>query len=374
MLSKIVRILRPPRSFRARLRLTFIAFGLGLALLLALVQAYQLKVGPEARAGRALKTDAVQLNETLRGVILERYNELGVLASTPAMRDAHAVSLNDPKKTSRRELLERQQQRSPEFSWIGIADPTGRVTLATRGLLEGKSVKRRPWFRGGKIGSYLGDVRERHVPAKLLPGTGVTPLHLLDLAMPLKDANGAVRGVLGAYLSFSWASKVKPVIQRADAEALVLARDGTVLLGPPELLGRSLTLPSLRRAQAEENGFGAEVWPDDIRYVAGFSQIGGLGDQPGLGWVVVRMKAEAPAFQWQTFIWSGGVGLVFTALGWFVAGRTTRRLQVVTQAAARVASGETLEDLPLLGREDELVSIAQHCANSQQARSATRRR
>lgn len=199
-------------------------------------------------------------------------------------------------------------------------------------------------------------------------------LHLLDLAMPLKDANGAVRGVLGAYLSFSWASKVKPVIQRADAEALVLARDGTVLLGPPELLGRSLTLPSLRRAQAEENGFGAEVWPDDIRYVAGFSQIGGLGDQPGLGWVVVRMKAEAPAFQWQTFIWSGGVGLVFTALGWFVAGRTTRRLQVVTQAAARVASGETLEDLPLLGREDELVSIAQHCANSQQARSATRRR
>lgn len=296
------------------------------------------------------------MSERLGGAIWKQYNELGVLASAPVIRDAHAFSMNDPKQTSRRELLERHQQRNPEFAWIGIADPAGRVVVATRSLLEGKNVKGRPWFRAGRVGPYWGDTRERHVLAKLLPGTGARARHVLDLAVPLKDASGTIRGVLGAYLNISWAPQVNQLVQRAGTETLILARDGTVLLGPPGLLGHSLKLPSLSRAGAKENGFGAETWPDDIRYIAGFSRIEGFGARPGLGWVIVRVKAEAPPFQWQTFMWLGGVGLVFAALGWFVAGRTTRSLQVVNQAAARLASGEPLQlqDLPMLRREDGL--------------------
>jgi hypothetical protein len=38
------------------------------------------------------------------------------------------------------------------YAWIGMAQPDGRVTVATGRMLEGASVAERPWFRAGLQG------------------------------------------------------------------------------------------------------------------------------------------------------------------------------------------------------------------------------
>ena len=77
---------------RARLRLTFAVFALGLALLLALIQARELQVEREAGAGRALAADASEVSESLERALFERYRELAALASMPSIRDTRAFA------------------------------------------------------------------------------------------------------------------------------------------------------------------------------------------------------------------------------------------------------------------------------------------
>lgn len=316
----------PRRSLRARIGLAFGAIALGLALVLGLLQTYQVRVALEAEAGGALAADALQMSEALGRGLFERYSDILVLAALSPIRDPRGPT--DSRQASRRELLERQQQMVPEFSWIGVTDLEGRVLAATGGVLEGINVKARPWFRRAQTGPYFGDVREANVLAKFLPGTQTEPLHLLDLAIPLKDGAGRLKGVLCAHLNFKWANEHALLNQRSGAEALVLGRDGTVLRGPSELKGQTLELAALKRAQAGERGFVRETWPDGD-YLAGFSEVEGFRDQPGFGWtVLVRKKvhfAITPALEY--ILWASALGLLATAIGWVIAGRIAAPLQ-----------------------------------------------
>jgi len=93
-------------------------------------------------------------------------------------------------------------------------------------------------------------------------------------------ADGELRGILGAHLSWTWAAQIKRelvdrVIEQHQAEALVLAADGTVLLGSPLLQGKKLD------ALADHLTVG--------------SKTRGAGRYPGLGWNVVLRQPEAVA-------------------------------------------------------------------------------
>src|SRR5690242_16694079 len=48
-----------------------------------------------------------------------------------------------------RRALEQLQSTFSDLAWIGFADVEGKVVAATGGMLEGKSVAARPWFKEG---------------------------------------------------------------------------------------------------------------------------------------------------------------------------------------------------------------------------------
>src|SRR6185312_12734542 len=67
-----------------------------------------------------------------------------------------------------RRALEQLQSTFSDLVWIGFADVDGKVVAATGGLLEGKSVASRPWFKEGLQGIMIGDVHEATLLAQLL--------------------------------------------------------------------------------------------------------------------------------------------------------------------------------------------------------------
>jgi hypothetical protein len=47
-----------------------------------------------------------------------------------------------------------------QYAWLGIADPSGVVLVATGGILEKVNVIERPWFKAGLAGPFAGDVHD----------------------------------------------------------------------------------------------------------------------------------------------------------------------------------------------------------------------
>src|SRR4029078_345256 len=96
---------------------------------------------------------------------------------------------NDPAELRR--ALEQLQSTFSDLAWIGFADVDGKVVGATGGLLAGKSVAARPWFKEGLQRLAIGDVHEAVLLASLLgQRENGEPYRFVDLAFPVKDFRG----------------------------------------------------------------------------------------------------------------------------------------------------------------------------------------
>ena len=149
------------------------------------------------------------------------------------------------------------------------------------------------------MGPFVGDVHDGVLLAKLLPQpNGETP-RFLDLAAPIFRPDGAFGGIIVAHLYWEWAhelerSVLKPLKARKGTEILIVAKDGTVLLGPAALQGHQINLDSISQAKAGGTGSVQELWPDGELYLTGFGRTKGHRDYPGLGWtVLVRQNLNA---------------------------------------------------------------------------------
>ena len=120
----------------------------------------------------------------------------------------------------------------------------------------------------------------------------------------------------------------------------MLVATGAVLLGPPDLLGQTLDLPSLSAAQRNERGHVRETWPDGREYLVGYSRDQGFDAYPGLGWrVLVRQdtdQAFAPVNQLHQRMLMGGFVLaaLFSMMGWLVARRISQ-VDMLRSASSR---------------------------------------
>jgi len=248
------------------------------------------------------------------------------------------------------EELEAMQASYPLYAWLGITSAQGRVVLGTGGLLTGADVSQRPWFRNAIQGQSMGDVHEAALLDRLLVRTGGEPMRFVDLAFPLVDEAGRSLGVLGAHLSWQWAVDVRnaiflPAIADRGIEPVIVSEGGVVLMGPPDLEGQTLRVPSLARAALESAGSITETWPDGRSYLVGFSRDRGHMSYPGLGWrVLVRQElsdAEAPVWELQRRLLAGGLlaALLFSLLGWLAARLITRPLEELTSAALDIGRG-----------------------------------
>lgn len=344
--------------------------GLGIAVL-ALIFSALISLAIGQNTGQQLTDDRGQslaqlsyhLSELLDRSMFERYREIQIVTTLDSIREPNAPI------AEKRRILEKLQSTYPDYAWIGLTDPKGRVIASTNSILEGKDVSARPWFQKAPATPFVGDVHEAVLLAKLLPNSTGEPLRFVDVAAPITNENGTFQGVLGAHLSWSWAKKVEeslvqPWQKHSQVDVLILSENGTVLLGPPSLAFNTLNLKSLQTNLTQSPSYQIETWPDGATYLAGIARTQGYSDYPGLGWIVLVRQPTAIAFaparllQQQLFWWGLIVGILFAAISWFFVARITRPLLAIATVADRIRQGEPDVKIQVLGGKNEVARLS----------------
>jgi diguanylate cyclase (GGDEF)-like protein/PAS domain S-box-containing protein len=328
---------------------TSLALAIGLlaiALTALVVKIAGVRASAEIRGatGHELEELAFQTTDKLDRGMFERYREVQLMAGRRLLSDP-AVS-----PAEKRKAIEQMQETYPSYAWIGLTDPGGKVLVATGKLLEGADVSKQAWFGDVTAKVYLHDVHEDRVLAGMLPRTGNEPKRFFDVAFPYFQADGKLAGVLGTHLGWQWTADVQrsvfgPVAKRSKVETMIVARDGTVLLGPADMMGKKLDGTSFKAAAMSGNGYLSETWNDGKQYLVGYSRSLGYLSYPGFGWtVLVRQElAEAyrPVYALQRAILLAGVlaALAFSLLGYPLARRITRPVAALARLAGEVEQG-----------------------------------
>lgn len=341
-------LLKPVDSWSLRSQLAFGAaiLAVGATLVLSSAIAYVTLQRLRDDAGEAVRATALQMGETLSRGMFERFNDIRILAGLDQLSNAEV------RVADKRQLLENLKATFPEYAWIGFTDTTGKVTASTGGLLEGADVSQRPWYIDGRFGTIVKDVHEAKLLAKLLPANpDGEPLRFVDVATPLRDTRGDKVGVLGAHMSWNWATNVRDSLLKTRGgghglEILVLAHNGNVLLGPDDLVGSQLDLDSFKAALGGNAGYQVETWADGKSYLTGFGPSLGFGSYPGLGWLILARQPTSVAFASVTDVRNsiilGGivVSLSLAIAGWLAARRITRPILRIADTANEIANAD----------------------------------
>jgi PAS domain S-box-containing protein len=334
----------PPALTVARHALgSWLAFAFSLLCVLVtvvLLIVSELIAGGQVRSsiGANLGEQANQTTSRLDRAMAERYREVALMAQRLSrIRQADEI----------RYELDAMQQTYPNYAWIALADASGRVLAGTGGVLRGRDVAQAPWFRNALKGLQVAEAEGAHLAGRAQSGD---EQRIVDIAFPVHRGDSPQPGVLGVSLNWTWAGDIEKATFAAAGreqavEPLIVSRSGRVLLGPRELLGHELHLPSLEAAARGARGYVAERWPDGRDYLVGYSQDRGAMGYPGLGWrVLVRQEleeAEEPVRRLQAHLagWGLAVAALFSLAGWFAARIITRPLKRLAGAARELESG-----------------------------------
>ncbi|AFZ66119.1 sensor histidine kinase [Deinococcus peraridilitoris] len=323
-------------SLAARVTLLFALLAALIVLGLLSAVWYQAKAQAEDDQRAYLTRLARVAARSLDTDMSARFEDVAFVAGLAELRSAPAQE--------QRQLLERLQRRHPEFAWLGLADPQGRVRAATGGLLEGQDVQTQPWFRRGLTGAALGDVHAAELLAEFLPGAHNEPLRLVDISVPVLDEDGRLRGVLGAHLSWSWLARVElSVHELAPAErpveVLILDRRGRVLHGEAASpVARPESTPNTGEAEGREHVTNHVVQARG--FLSSLSLAQGQDAYPGLGWqVLVRQQSGTVLVpiahrQRQVLGWGAASVALLSLLAWWGARWATDPLQRLQHSVA----------------------------------------
>jgi PAS domain S-box-containing protein len=230
-----------------------------LLLLLVLSSAERIVGGElERRASQRVEQAASALADKVSRMLARRTSEidlLGVLARTDIRADAWRAQMQRIKSTS------------GSYVWIGATDASGKVQVATDGLLEGGSIATRPVFTQGRHGVWFGSL---HPPVALREPLRVyglpVPTDLADIALPIFDGEGRHRGVIAAHLDARYFDDLiqevlGPVEGQRFLKLAIVDGEGQVMLGDrPEvaepvwrgvLLGPAATARSFKDLEGE---------------------------------------------------------------------------------------------------------------------------
>jgi diguanylate cyclase (GGDEF)-like protein len=270
----------------------------------------------------------------------------------------------DPAKL--RNALEHLQSSFSDFAWIGFARPDGTVVAATGGLLQGRSVSERPWFRTGLHDSSIGDVHEAALLSSLLAKRADgEPYRFVDIALPVRDASGNLLGVLGGHLNWDWARNIIANAEandgNTDTTLSVLSKTGTVLLGPGTGSVRYAEKHLGNMLKTRVGSFSERPGQDSL-LTAFFVSRGHLEYQ-GLNWVVTASQPASIALAAavhtaKTILAIGAVaGLIGIVMAFFIARQIARPIHAITLEADRIgrASGPTM--LPRQSGSLEVVQL-----------------
>lgn len=327
-----------PRTTRPRL-ITLMTVGVSATVLLTvlslliLVDHFAIDYA-EREAGQRLQQLSWQVRDSLNRVVNKATGDVQLLTDLPQVRDARS-----PQEI--RAVLESMQKASPDYAWIGLAAPDGKVYAATQGLLEGVDVSARDWFAGGRDKLFAGDFHPATLLGKKLPASA-DPWRFVDAAGPVTGSDGTYRGVLCVHMSWGWARRMaQSIVAPADhayaADIFVVRADGTVILGPKNMEERKISGESLTLAQSGASGSVRETWADGRSYLSGYSLTGKRGDPATLAWsVVVRQPedvalASARALERQILLLGAILGAAMAGAAAVLARRYTRPLNELSR-------------------------------------------
>lgn len=181
-------------------------------------------------------------------------------------------------------------------SWAGYAALDGTVIAASGGLLEGRNVGERPWFRFGLEDGFAGDVHEALLLAELLPPTeDGDPRRFLDLAAPVVSASGSTIGVVGFHVDYGWAQRyLADMAEALKVDLFLLDADGAVMIASDGHDYPVLNMASVRAAATGATAINVETWPNGIDYFTTVLPGVGFADLPSFGWrMVARIDGGA---------------------------------------------------------------------------------
>ena len=260
---------------------------------------------------------------------------------------AQIASDLDP--ASLRAMMDGLRGDGTRLSWIGFASVDGRVIEATDGLLVDADVATRPWFTNGLRGAFGGDLHEAVLLANLLPQEDGEPLRFVDLATPVRDADGEVIGVLGTHLNAGWVARMLAETgSLLDMELFLLNTAGGVVMAPgddrPDLSG--LEVFAAARTGAFDSG--RETWPDGRSYFTALVPDVGYGDLPRFGWRLagridpVTFRPGFASLQRSALVAGAVTLLILAAMTTLFVRIFVRPLRVLSLQAVRIARGETV--------------------------------
>ncbi len=307
-------------------------------------------------SGTALVSTAKSAATMLGTQLRERQLEIFLLS-----REPHLVrgNLDDPDILPSMEL---RTQSHSEYAWMGVADTDGRVRQAVKGLLVNQSVKERPWFKAGLLGSYTGDPHEAVLLAKLLPADASGELlRFIDFAAPIRTADGSVVGVLSAHVHWNWMTRiVESAISRegatSDVEVMIVNGQGAVLY-PQQMTGQQR--PELL-AQLQQRP-SAEGWSVADGYVSSVLAVPTPPDA-GLSWyIIVRQPLESALYPAHILLYKLLALGVLAALGlavvaYFLAQHLSRPIESLARSAKMVQAKRTGVTFP---QQHSVLEIAQ---------------
>lgn len=342
----------PRRSSTLTLRLKVVVLVVSLIVLLTSITSFlvwrRASIGLKEEVGVALASTAYQMTSRLDQYMWGRAGEIRMLSQLPALKEQQARAKVEP-------LLDSLQAIYPAFSWIGVTDAEGNVVAGTNGILVGRNIAQRPVYLEGRKGEFIGDVHEAVLLANLLPNPSGEQMKFVDISMPIIDDNGRFCGVVAAHLSWEWVAQIEQSMFRELQEKnrddifVISRQDNAVLLGPKSMLGHPLVLQTVQRAASEINGWSDEPWPDGRGYITGFALGTGYLDFAGLEWTVLVRRpvdvAYAGIYRLQTYVWLTGIvlSILFSCVGWYLAGSVAAPLRQLAKAADRFRFGGKME-------------------------------
>lgn len=337
-----------PKRLPRRLLLLPTLVLLVLLLLLGLALAWPLSRDLQQLAEQRVQQDAEQLQQRLSLAVSRRMAELQQLS-----RGLGRAPLDAALRTE----LEALKAQAPAYAWLAVADPEGRVLASSHGWLEGRSLAGRPVFEQGRRALWFGEFH----PAKLLrphlAGGDAAEVWVADVAAPVLDPEGRLRGVLVAHLNRDWLEQLGQDTlgpQRRHALGLrwgLRQQDGHRLVD-----AEGLPVPGAGPVQTLEDASG-QAWLLALREVP-------LGAQEQLRWQLWVGQQRDVALQplhrlYRVLAVAALLALLFGGLATQALTRWMARPYAGLLAAARrraEASGVPAADAKFLGRlSDELL-------------------
>lgn len=293
---------------------------------------------------QALESIATSAATVIGENLIERKREIELLAQTQLYRRG------DLRSPEFRVSLERLQRSYPYYSWIGLTNVQGEVMAATRNMLVGVDVSKRPWFQEGAKGTFVGDLHEAVLLAKLLQTEFPDQLiQFIDFAAPVYNDQGELRGVLASHAHWRWAREVLSAaytdnIKRSGVELFIINRNNEIIF--PESFDKPLALPSpatMRQAQQGQ----LVAWPDGEHYLTAVSSV--KEPVPGmiLGWQIVARQdqdfvlSSINSLERSILFVTTLTGFIFLFMVWVGADRLARPIERLTQLAKNIQTSSS---------------------------------